>query len=161
MTLSTSDEEFSAFVRTSRAGLLRSACLLTAGDSHLAEDLVLTSLARLYVAWPKVRRTGTQLAYIWRILVNAHIDEVRRPRWRREQPVASPPDLPDPAIPSAFADGVDGTAIRAALAAAARHARRRCAAVLGGLQHRGNRFDPGLLRGHREEPVRQGDRAAA
>ena len=117
MALSTRDEEFSAFVRTSRAGLLRSACLLTAGDSHLAEDLVQTALARLYVAWPKVRRTGTQFAYTWRILVNAHIDEVRRPRWRREQPVASPPDLPDPAIPAAFADGLDGTAIRAALAA--------------------------------------------
>lgn len=117
MALSTRDEEFSAFVRASRAGLLRSACLLTVGDWHLAEDLVQTALARLYVAWPKVRRTGTQLAYTWRILVNAHIDEVRRPRWRREQPVASPPDLPDPAIPAAFADGVDGAAVRAALAA--------------------------------------------
>lgn len=111
------DEEFSAFVRTSRAGLLRSACLLTAGDSHLAEDLVQTALARLYVAWPKVRRTGTQLAYTWRILVNVHIDEVRRPRWRREHPVAVPPDLPDPAIPAAFADVTeDGAAVRAALA---------------------------------------------
>jgi RNA polymerase sigma-70 factor (sigma-E family) len=117
MALSTRDEEFSAFVRTSRAGLLRSACLLTAGDSHLAEDLVQTALARLYVAWPKVRRTGTQLAYTWRILVNAHIDEVRRPRWRREQTVASPPDLPDPVIPAAFADGIDGAVVRAALAA--------------------------------------------
>jgi RNA polymerase sigma factor (sigma-70 family) len=56
-------------------------------------------------------------AYTWRILVNAHIDEVRRPRWRREQTVASPPDLPDPAAPEAFADGVDGSAVRAALAA--------------------------------------------
>ena len=117
MALSARDEEFSAFVRTSRAGLLRSACLLTAGDSHLAEDLVQTALARLYVAWPKVRRTGSQFAYTWRILVNAHIDEVRRPRWRREQPVASPPDLPDPAIPAVFSDGVDGGAVRAALAA--------------------------------------------
>jgi RNA polymerase sigma-70 factor (sigma-E family) len=117
MASSTRDEEFSAFVRTSRPGLLRSACLLTAGDSHLAEDLVQTALARLYVAWPKVRRTGTQHAYAWRTLVNVHIDEVRRPRWRREQPVASPPDLPDPAIPGAFADGADGSAVRAALAA--------------------------------------------
>ena len=117
MASSTRDEEFSAFVRTSRPGLLRSACLLTAGDSHLAEDLVQTALARLYVAWPKVRRTGTEHAYAWRTIVNAHIDEVRRPRWRREQPVASPPDLPDPAIPGAFADGVDGSAVRAALAA--------------------------------------------
>jgi RNA polymerase sigma-70 factor (sigma-E family) len=117
MASSTRDEEFSAFVRTSRPELLRSARLLTSGDSHQAEDLVQTALARLYVAWPKVRRTGTQHAYTWRILVNAHIDEVRRPRWRREQTVASPPDLPDPAAPEAFAGGVDGSAVRAALAA--------------------------------------------
>ena len=45
-----------------------------------------TALARLYVAWPRVRRSGTESAYAWRIVVNAHIDEVRRPRWRRQQP---------------------------------------------------------------------------
>jgi hypothetical protein len=31
MTLTARDEEFSAFVATSRSGLIRSACLLTAG----------------------------------------------------------------------------------------------------------------------------------
>jgi hypothetical protein len=45
MASSTRDEEFSAFVRSSRPGLLRSACLLTAGDSHLAEDLVQTAVS--------------------------------------------------------------------------------------------------------------------
>jgi DNA-directed RNA polymerase specialized sigma24 family protein len=52
---------------------------LAAGDTHLAEDLVQTTPARLYVAWPKVRQAGTESAYVWRIVVNAHIDEVRRP----------------------------------------------------------------------------------
>ncbi len=47
------DEEFSAFVAERRIDLLLSACLLTAGDTHLAEDLVQTALARLYVAWPR------------------------------------------------------------------------------------------------------------
>jgi RNA polymerase sigma-70 factor (sigma-E family) len=111
------DEEFSAFVLARRPELLRSACLLTAGDWHSAEDLVQTALAKLYVAWPRVRRTGTQVAYAWRILVNAHIDEVRRPRWRREQSVAAPPDMPDPGALAAFPDGLDGGAVRAALAA--------------------------------------------
>jgi RNA polymerase sigma-70 factor (sigma-E family) len=110
------DEEFSAFVRARRTELFRSACLLTAGDRHLAEDLVQIALAKLYVAWPRVRRTGTQVPYAWRILVNAHIDEVRRPWWRREQLVAAPPDRPDPAA-TAFPDRVDGDAVRAALAA--------------------------------------------
>jgi hypothetical protein len=58
MPRSSRDEEFSAFVRSRRTGLVRSACLLTAGDTHLAEDLVQTALARLYVAWPKVRLAG-------------------------------------------------------------------------------------------------------
>ena len=48
MPRSSRDEEFSAFVQTRRTGLVRSACLLTAGDTHLAEDLVQTALARLY-----------------------------------------------------------------------------------------------------------------
>jgi RNA polymerase sigma-70 factor (sigma-E family) len=111
------DEEFSEFVQARRIELLRSACLLTAGDTHLAEDLVQTALARLYVAWPRVRRSGTQAAYAWRIVVNAHIDEVRRPRWRREHYVPEPPEGPGPTPPGALAGGIDGDAIRAALAA--------------------------------------------
>ncbi|HTU72614.1 MAG TPA: sigma factor [Trebonia sp.] len=89
------DEEFSAFVLARRPELLRSACLLTAGDWQGAEDLVQVALAKLYLAWPRVRRTGTQVACTWRIIVNTHVDEVRRPRWRREQSVTVPPDTPD------------------------------------------------------------------
>ncbi len=115
MPRSSRDEEFSAFVQTRRTGLVRSACLLTAGDTHLAEDLVQTALARLYVAWPKVRRAGTESAYVWRIIVNAHIDEVRRPSRRRERNV---PELPErPAPPEAFPDGLASSEVRAALGA--------------------------------------------
>ena len=39
MPRSSRDEEFSAFVLARRTGLVRSACLLTAGDTHLAENL--------------------------------------------------------------------------------------------------------------------------
>jgi RNA polymerase sigma-70 factor (sigma-E family) len=111
------DEEFSVFVRARRVELLRSACLLTAGDTHRAEDLVQTALARLYVAWPRVRRSGTQAGYAWRIIVNAHLDEVRQPRWRREHYVPDPPDGAGPAPPGTLPDGIDGDQIRAALAA--------------------------------------------
>jgi RNA polymerase sigma-70 factor (sigma-E family) len=125
MPRSSRDAEFSAFVRTHRTELLRSACLLTAGDTHLAEDLVQIALAKLYVAWPKVFRTGTAVPYVRRIIINAHIDETRRPRWRRERSVPEPPDLPDLAAGSwpggddAFigAAGVDGDAVRIALGA--------------------------------------------
>jgi RNA polymerase sigma-70 factor (sigma-E family) len=126
LTQSLRDEEFSAFVIGRRVAMLRSACLLTAGDPHLAEDLVQTALARIYVAWPRVQRSDSPDAYARRILVNAYIDEVRRPRWRREQSVAQPPDRADTALPAGWA--VDGDAIRAALAALPR--RMRAAVVL-------------------------------
>jgi RNA polymerase sigma-70 factor (sigma-E family) len=118
----TRDDEFSIFVRSTRVPLLRFACLLTAGDQHQAEDLVQTALTKLYLAWPKVRRSGTEVAYARRTLVNAHIDETRRPRWRRER---STPDLPDRPAPEgsdgidSLIDGfgaIDGERIRRALA---------------------------------------------
>ncbi|HZR50725.1 MAG TPA: SigE family RNA polymerase sigma factor [Streptosporangiaceae bacterium] len=107
------DEEFSGFVRARRVDLLRSTCLLTAGDTHLAEDLVQTALARLYVAWPRVRRSGTQFAYVWRIIVNAHVDEIRKASRRREKHMASVPEV---LAPETFQLGVDGSDVRAALA---------------------------------------------
>ncbi len=107
------DDEFSEFARANRVELLRSACLLTAGDVHLAEDLVQITLARMYVAWPRVSRSGNALGYAWRVLVNVHIDETRRPRWRREHSVS---DVPDVVAAEAPADRADGEAVRAALA---------------------------------------------
>jgi RNA polymerase sigma-70 factor (sigma-E family) len=111
------DEEFSAFVVAHRVGLLRFSCLLAAGDTQLGEDLVQTALARLYVAWPRVRRTGAENAYARRIIVNAHTDEVRLSRRRRERSVADvPDDLPE--VPAGrLPDSIDGDGIRAALAA--------------------------------------------
>ncbi|MCZ9346184.1 SigE family RNA polymerase sigma factor, partial [Streptomyces sp. TRM76130] len=45
------DEEYAAFASARAGHLYRSACLLTAGDTHLAEDLVQETLGRLYVRW--------------------------------------------------------------------------------------------------------------
>ena len=111
-----SDAEFGEWMASRQSALMRTAYLLT-GSQPAAEDLVQTALARLYLAWPRVRRSGTQAAYARRIVVNAHIDEVRRSRWRRERYVPVLPDRPGPAPPSALPDGIDGEAIRAALAA--------------------------------------------
>jgi RNA polymerase sigma-70 factor (sigma-E family) len=116
MPRSSRDEEFSGFVRTRRVDLLRSACLLTAGDTHQAEDLVQTALARLYVAWPRVQRSGTQFAYVWRIIVNAHIDETRKGIRRRERNMPDVPDVLAPLPPESFQLGLDGSDVRAALA---------------------------------------------
>jgi RNA polymerase sigma-70 factor (sigma-E family) len=79
------DEEFEEFVLAQRAALVRMARLLTAGDHALAEDLVQTTLTRLYVAWPRVRRAGNPVGYVRTSLTHAFVDERRRPH-RRETP---------------------------------------------------------------------------
>ena len=104
------EEEFRAYVVDARAGLVRTATWLTAGDSHLAEDLVQTTLTRLYVAWPRIRRADGPDGYARRTLVNALIDERRRPFWRRERSQAQ---LPEGAAPPR---DVEHGPLRAALA---------------------------------------------
>jgi len=90
------DEEFRSYVLAQRAELLRTATLLTAGDRHLAEDVVQSTLTRLYVAWPAFQKADNQGGYARRALVNALVDEKRRP-WRRRE--HSLPDLPERAAP--------------------------------------------------------------
>ncbi len=76
--------DFTDFV-AARRGHLRAAAYGICGDWHRAEDVVQTALAKLYVAWPRVRRNGTENAYVRRIILHTAIDESRRP-WRRESP---------------------------------------------------------------------------
>lgn len=86
------DASYVEFVTTRRDHLRRVAYALC-GDWHRADDLVQTALVKLYVAWPRVRRTGSEEAYARTILVRASIDESRRP-WRRERPTEAVPDAP-------------------------------------------------------------------
>lgn len=86
------DEQFHQFVVSRRATLVRTATLLTAGDAHLAEDLVQSTLTKLYVAWPAFQRADNPDGYVRRTLVNALTDERRRWWRRRERPMAEVPD---------------------------------------------------------------------
>jgi RNA polymerase sigma-70 factor (sigma-E family) len=70
------EESFGEFMRGSSTRLLRLAWLLC-GDPTSAEDLVQSTLERLYVAWPRVDR-ATSFAYARRVLVNLHTDSLRR-----------------------------------------------------------------------------------
>jgi RNA polymerase sigma-70 factor (sigma-E family) len=85
------DDEFQDYVRHKRGMWLRTASMLTSGDLHLAEDVVQIALTRLYLAWPRARRMNVD-AYLRRILVNALVDEKRRPFVRRENSRAAPPE---------------------------------------------------------------------
>ena len=90
------DTEFVEFVTAQRTALLRMARLLTAGDDAAAEDLVQTTLTRLYVHWSRVRRAGNPVGYARTSLTHAFIDEQRRAYSRRETPtdVRSPTNRP-------------------------------------------------------------------
>ena len=88
------DKQFHDFVLAKRAGLLRTATLLTAGDAHLAEDVVQSMLTKLYLGWAAFRRADNPESYVRRALFNALIDERRRVWRKREQSMA---DLPDTA----------------------------------------------------------------
>jgi RNA polymerase sigma-70 factor (sigma-E family) len=106
------EDEFRAYVLRSRGDLVRSATFLTAGDRHCAEDLVQTTLTRLYLAWPRVRRSQNVDGYTRRILTNALIDD-RRSRARRPESVYS--EVPEQAAADA-AEGPDFGPLYAALA---------------------------------------------
>lgn len=107
------DNEFVQFVLASQPQLLRLAYLVC-GDWHRAEDIVQTALTKLYVRWSHVRRDEGAQPYVRRTVVNAAIDERRRP-WRREHPV---PELPE--MPQEDSQSMDAAVIDALMSLAAK-----------------------------------------
>ncbi|WP_405491536.1 SigE family RNA polymerase sigma factor [Streptomyces sp. NBC_00096] len=93
---------FREFATGRSAHLYRSACLLTSGDTHLAEDLVQETLGRMYLLWGRITRIDNPAAYAQTVLVRAFLTHQRR-RSTGERPVG---ELPDP---GAAAEGGDPT----------------------------------------------------
>ncbi|MER5754939.1 SigE family RNA polymerase sigma factor [Streptomyces sp. NPDC002088] len=71
-------EEYAEFAAARAGHLYRSACLLTAGDTHLAEDLVQETLGRLYVRWGRVSKVGNPAAYAQTVLTRTFLAHQRR-----------------------------------------------------------------------------------
>src|SRR6266498_3707207 len=103
------EDQFRAYVLQSRGSLLRTATLLASGNAHQAEDLVQTVLLRMYVSWARIR-ADTRDAYARRMLVNAHLDERRRPHARHERNQA---ELPDVAVEEAQQSDTETAVFRA------------------------------------------------
>ena len=81
-----SDEDrFTAFVAANSATLFRTAYLMT-GDYHRAEDLLQTTLVRIYQRWPRVEVMDRPVAYARKVLVNQSMSWWRR-RSSHESPV--------------------------------------------------------------------------
>jgi RNA polymerase sigma-70 factor (sigma-E family) len=89
------DAAFTEFASVATPRLFRSAMLMC-GDHHLAEDLVQTTLAKLYVAWPSVERAVSADAYARGTLTKTFLSH-KRIRRNAEQPRL---DLGDTAGPA-------------------------------------------------------------
>ncbi len=77
------DAEFTAYLHARQLSLLRTAYLLT-GDRHQAEDILQTSLAKLYLSWDTVRDRDSVDAYVRRIMVNENNSLWRR-GWKKRE----------------------------------------------------------------------------
>ncbi|OLF09499.1 RNA polymerase subunit sigma-24 [Actinophytocola xinjiangensis] len=105
------DAEFGEYLESRAVVMRRTAFLLCGGDWHRAEDLVQTTLTKMYVAWSRIRRDGSVDAYSRRIMVRTAIDESRRAYRRRESVVE---EVPENAVrPPGVEEAVD---VRRALA---------------------------------------------
>lgn len=78
--------DFEAWMIARQRRLLATAYLLT-GDAHAAEDLVQTTLAKVYLAWDRVSAAQSVDAYARKMLVNEHTSGWRR-LWRQREVVA-------------------------------------------------------------------------
>ncbi|MFD8595863.1 SigE family RNA polymerase sigma factor [Kitasatospora sp. NPDC059646] len=95
------DLEYAEFAANRSGPLYRSACLLTGGDTHLAEDLVQETLSRMYLVWRRPgrlfggRAIENPAGYAQGVLYRQFIDHHRR-RSSGERPVAEVPDRAGP-----------------------------------------------------------------
>jgi len=103
------DDEFSEFVET-RSTMLRRTAFLLCGDWQRAQDILQTTLVKLYIAWPKLRRDGNVEGYARTTLTRTAVDDARRAYRRRETLVDDFPDQPGP-----VSDLVAGTDVQHAL----------------------------------------------
>ncbi|MFG2968567.1 SigE family RNA polymerase sigma factor [Streptomyces sp. NPDC048288] len=71
-------EDYAEFAAARAGHMYRSACLLTAGDTHLAEDLVQEALGRIYVRWGRVSRVGNPAGYAQTVLTRTFLAHRRR-----------------------------------------------------------------------------------
>ncbi|GHD30317.1 SigE family RNA polymerase sigma factor [Streptomyces galbus] len=85
------EDQFQEFVRARWSRLVRTAYLLT-GDTHHAEDLTQTALAKAYRSWRRVARADNPEAYVRRMLVTCNSDRFRKRRVT-ESLTAAPPEV--------------------------------------------------------------------
>jgi RNA polymerase sigma-70 factor (sigma-E family) len=95
--VSRDDATYIEFV-TAKQDKLRRIAYAVCSDANRAEDVLQEALIKLYLAWPKVRKRGAEEAFARRIIINADLDDRRRPWNKRRSNVAEEMllDLPSP-----------------------------------------------------------------
>jgi RNA polymerase sigma-70 factor (sigma-E family) len=85
------EQDYVDFASARAVALYRTACLLAAGDRHLAEDLVQETLSLMYVHWRRVAKADNPAAYAHTVLVRVFLSHRRR-RSVGERPVGELPE---------------------------------------------------------------------
>lgn len=99
------DDEFRDFAVARSRSLRRTAYLLT-GDHQHAEDLLQTTLTKVYLAWDRIRDPHAAEAYARRTLLTTYTSWWRRRSWH-ERPIESVADQVESARSDDLADRVD------------------------------------------------------
>lgn len=90
-----SDEESFRRFAVEHAARLRRSAYLCCGDWHLAEDLMQSTLVKVYRAWSRVEKDESLANYSRTVLLRTWLDEKRRPWRRAEQTTAELPEQVD------------------------------------------------------------------
>jgi RNA polymerase sigma-70 factor (sigma-E family) len=69
-----------------KSAWLRKIAFLLCQDWHRADDLVQTSITKLYINWRRARDSENLDGYVRAIVVNTFLSEQRSPWWRRVTP---------------------------------------------------------------------------
>jgi RNA polymerase sigma-70 factor (sigma-E family) len=82
-----------------RMDLMRRTAYLLCHDWHTADDVLSTTLGKLYDKWRTAQQAGNLDAYVRAMLLNTWLDERRRP-WRREEATEGLPETADRDAPA-------------------------------------------------------------
>ncbi|MDH6117185.1 SigE family RNA polymerase sigma factor [Kitasatospora sp. GAS204B] len=94
------EADFTAFAEAN-VTRLRQIAYLMCRDWHLAQDLTQSTLTKMYVAWNRLARHGSDpFGYARKVLLNTLLDH-KRLRSSSELAVDQLPDLPHPGDPTA------------------------------------------------------------
>ena len=91
------EQGFREFAAANAASLRRTAYLFC-GDWHTAEDLMQSSLMKMYMAWKRIKDLDNLIAYARKVLLRTWLDEKRRPWRRAEQRDGELPDAADATV---------------------------------------------------------------